>query len=452
MAFDIAEVVGTGAGNSQLKYAVDVCYSLRTELRGNAKTKLATIEQRANLGDHGVDVSRAGRDGLLDFDPGYRAFLKRQLDPVFRNVLKLAGYGDIAEGADIAQRWPLIYRYLELNSKTFAKRSPTYATLPGGVTKSNEAGKNSGTIVGDSVIYRLTKDRYGNDLDGGHGASIVGRCVQDKTNGAKEFAEVFEWYYDKGRTIFDDPPVNERIRLTIPNNGGGILRLPSFHIGNAADGAPTSLGTAWVDDAGSYDTSYDLVSSPVYRPGHDEQADSSVPLALRFNGNTTLYQKITRSLRRDVPYLYGVVCYRESSCDRTATVSLGKYAGIAHDLGGGSHTDATWKLLVPTIDENLWLDNFAPVNGDPLKFQIAVTTGGGVPAGTPVFDSAFLIPGTFFNGAFIWQLPGATSHVLDDKITWSDTAPSSPGKIATIVLEAYDRIVPTDASPTVSDP
>lgn len=434
----------TGAG-SQIKNAAAFLWAFRAAARGDLKDASEDIETRANLGDYGPRVTEAGRLALTDLDEGYRRALRRQLDPVFRNVLRLAGRP--GDGSIIAD-WHHIRRYFDDEDITFTARAPTYATLPDDLTTSGKGGSDA--IVGDSLLLRLTKDRFGKDLDGGNGAVITARCVQDQSNGAALYAETFEFHYDKGLTVFHDPPVSETLRRRLDNTGGGILATAGFHIGNAANASPANLGGRWRDTTDTYSSNYQIVSATTYAPNESEIGDGKVPLALQFEGNSAIRQQIRTPLRRDIPYLPVVAGY-SAATDRRLTLSLGRWTARQYQFVGGD--DGNWGLYYPsTLDENLFLDNFCPIDGNPLYFGIAVDQGSGANAGKVIVDRAGLYPGFPFNGGWLFHIPRQAPHAIDDEMTWTDTAPSDPGQIATLILEAYGKSVPTDGSPTVADP
>jgi len=440
MAFNDAEVFD-GSG-SQLYNATDFLWTVRVQGRGDFQTKSEVIQDRANLGDLGPRVTAAGRTGLVGLGAAYQAELNRQLDPVFRNVLRLA----LKPAGDPRANWHHIYKYFQDGSHTFLARTPGLATLPGGETTSGKGGASA--IVGDSTIIRLAVDRYANKLDAGNGAvAWTAECVTDQTNGATKFSEVIVFESDTSLTIFHRGPVGERQSITIPNNGGGILKKASFKLGNAAvaSGDITDAAVSpWVDDS-LVPNNYALLTTPVYREAQSESGTNANALSMQWVGNTTLYQNITTTLKRGVPYLYGGSFYTKDACDRTVTVSLGTQSGIAFNMNG--QTTNTWFLKYATVDENLFLDNFQPVDGTTaLKLSVAVTTGTGSNTGTVVADNMFMIEGIPLNGTWIWLIPGQVPHALEDKWTFTDAAPSLNGKMATLIQEWAGVHVPTVTS------
>lgn len=431
MAFDIAEVI-TGP-NSQLQQATKAIFDIRTQARGQFKTNFEAIQNRANLGDFGPTVTGAGRTGLVGFGQAYSVELRRQYDPVFNNILRLSGH----PGGDIRANWGRIYRFLVKNNLTFKPRGIAYATAPSGTS-----GKGPlNAIVGDSTFHRLTVDRFGNVFDSGRGlVDWTARCITDQTNGARRFSEVFRYESDTSLTIFHQGPAGEIQTITIPNNGGGILSQPSFKIGNAANNALTANGLGkWRDDAGIVGA-YEL-SEIAYRRGSSELADNLVPLSVMFKRTgaaSILYQEITQSLSRTVPYLFGGSFHRLNASNRQVKVRLGKYEGINFNIG--AQGDGTWSKQVAVIDENLFLDNFQPTDGSTrLRFEIEVADG----SGEVLADNMFLIPGVPLNGSWVWQVPGQKFHTLTDELVFSDGAPTVNGKHATGVHEAYGVHLPT---------
>lgn len=440
MAFDLTEVT------AQLKNATDLLYTIRTAGRGDFKTKAAAIEQRANLGDFGPSLTAVGRTGLVGIGSAYENELNRQLAPVFNNILRLAGEPAAADPR-AAGPWSNIIRYLVAQTRTFKARGAGLASFPGGLTTSGKGAASA--IVGDGSLKRLIVDRYGYSLDAANGAAtFTVRCVKDATNGAKKYAEEFEYFSDESLTIFDRGGVGERGRIILPNGGGNILKNASFKFGNAADTDPTVLGK-WLDDAG-ITGNYDI-STTGYRAAPEEQGGDNIKLGLEFIGNSALYQVIDVPLKRGVPYLYGGSFYRKTNCDRLVTVKLGTKTGISFQID--TQTNATWVQRFATIGVDLYLDNFLPVDGSTdLKLTITTAIGTGANAGTVIADNMFLIEGTPINGTWVWFVPATLAHAIDDQLVWTDTAPATLGKIATVVQEWSGRHLPTAGSPTITDP
>lgn len=441
MPFDIAEVITDP--NAQLQLATKALFDIRTQARTAFKVNFEAIQDRANLGDFGPNVTGAGRTGLVGFGAAYQAELRRQLDPVFGNILRLAGH----PGGDIRANWGRIYRFFVDNGLTFKPRGMAYPTIPSGTSGKGPAG----AIVGDATFHRLIVDRYGNPFDSGRGpVDWTARCITDQTNGARQFSEVFRFESDTSLTIFHQGPAGEIQTVTIPNNGGGILAQPSFKIGNAANANLTANGLGrWKDDAGIAGN-YEL-SEIAYRRGTSELAENLKALSVMFKRTgaaSILYQEITQSLSRTVPYLFGGSFYRQNASDRTVKVRLGTYEGINFNMT--AQPDATWTKQVAVIDENLFLDNFQPTDGSSkLRFEIEVSDG----AGEVLADNMFLIPGIPLNGTWIWLVPGQLNHVLNDEMVFTDPAPADNGKHATVVHEAYGTHLPTLAvGYTVPDP
>lgn len=443
MTFNNAEVIGTQLGN-----AVEACWQARAAIRGTILSDLTAIK-RNNEGEFGSKVSDSQLDAKLILDGAYRSYLGTLLTPVLKNLLVLAGYdGDL----DPAQNWPKIYKYLHEQDVTFLPRAPAYATLPGSATTSGKG--SSDAMVGDSTLVQLTVDRYGNSLDLGRGAVNWTAEVKGQVNkGAQKFSEVIEVRSNDSESIFDEGAPARRpvqFNVTIPNSPV-IVPDGDFKIGNAAVAAGSMTATGlggWRDDSGIAGN-YALLTSPVYRASSREiaQGGSTVnPLSLQFEGNTTLYRKLTYSFERGRPYLPVAAINTKDSCDRTATISLGRQTMITFNMNGESGD--TWFLKYGTLDERLYFDNFLPIDGSDLKISIAVTQGAGSNTGKPVFDCVDALPGIALNGRWVWWIPGQTAHTLEDKWTWTDGAPATNGKYATILAEWAQVYVPTRANAT----
>jgi len=439
MAFDIAEVITNV--DSQLVQATDFLHEYRTQIIASIKAKAEAIRDRANLGDFGADVTAAGREGLTALNDAYTAELARQLDPVFSNILRLAG----RPGGDPDANFSFVYQFLQENSLTFLARGPIYALLPAALATSGKGTTPSaGSIVGDATIVQLLLDRYGNSLDAGNPlVEFFVKCITDLTNGGTKYSEVFRVSSDTSFTIFDRGPVGEGFDITIPNNGGGILKKSGFKIGNVENLNPTNLGV-WIQPNGDY-SNFDLVDDPVYRPDSEELGTNRTPLALRFNDEDIIQQTITADLSRSTPYLPGLSVHRQNSCDRLVTVRVGKET-IINSFDMSTIVNDTWSRQIGTIDEKLFLDNFEPINGDDdLVFEIEVHGG---TVGEVVIDNVGFWPGIPLNGRWVWMIPGQKAHVLDDEFVFTDGALAENGKHAQVIVERYGRHVPTITSPT----
>lgn len=438
MAYDRAEVL------AQLKNEVEIAWGIREYFRDTALDQYEAVADRANLGDFGPSISASARNALRGYGNAYRASIRDRLTRVFNNYLRVIGE---PATADIPAAWGKIYRDMQEQSTpiTFTARGPTYGT-----TKANATGKaSSGTApVGDVTLKRLTVDRFGYSLDAGHvPATFKFKCIQDEGNGGTRFQERFQITSDQSRTFFHRGPVGQNKVIALNNNGGGWLKDASFKIGNAADASPTELG-AWLDDSG-ISGNYSL-STSAYRADPQELITGNVPLSLVFEGNSLLYQEITKPFQRGVPYLFGAAVQRLSSSDRRVRIRLGNTTGVSYQVDGQSNN--AWSLQAAALDENLYPDLFKPIDGSTkIRFEIETDTGTGTDTGEVGVDNAFILPGTFLNGTWIWLLNGQLYSVVDDYWELADTG-TPAGKHATVIQEAFGVSVPTAGSPSQSDP
>lgn len=419
---------------TRLQNAVDILEETRlfaetnTSPRDNWVTMEDTLTQ-ALEGDFAPEVlsalatHRAALASIIS-----PAGVRLLLDPVFRDWGKLILAPEQASVDAILDR---LYTYMIDNTDRVASRVFSFGSI-------SAAGGN----VGTGTIYRLTKDRRNFDIESGHTEARVALCVADQNTGTTRNREVFEFV--GGRPSRDEldragsglikliPAKNARDDSLALNSG-----FDSF-AGTAA--APTAM-TSWTSSVTFDSTSYSFDSSNIYLPAPD--GDTTV-YALNIKATATLTQRLTvrgTALDRNVPYFAQIAWNR----------SVGSGAGTLElHIGNQSATvvaaaQSGWQLLQITgLDDN-WYRQQAEQAFD-VKIVWTRTSG------NLLIDDLVFVPYEEFDGTWYHVAPAATSFLVDDKFTWSDTA--TEAKIQRWVARGYNKYLPhaTGSSVTYADP
>ena len=162
----------------------------------------------------------------------------------------------------------------------------------------------------------------------------------------------------------------------------------------------------------------------------------TVPYALEIVGaSVTLTQKLSTfntKLNPAVPYLLQLAWNRFGSGTGTLTANLGSISNnvvIAAQSG--------WNILtVPSaIGTNCWFKNF---NQNDLAISIQwAQTGGNL-----WIDDVLLVPGTAFDGGWLWIIGGSTAFLKNDLWTYQDSA-TEPALINYWLWRSLGRYLPS---------
>lgn len=313
-----------------------------------------------------------------------------------------------------------MYRYMVDNSLTVKSRTFTFANPSAG-----------GGNVGNGSYKRLNTDEYNFSIENQHPDGKIARCVYDQNSGTGVGEEIFEVYGQApGPDGLQVSGSGKRSLIAAMSGRNSLLSNTSFDQFSGTTSAPTDI-TSWTSSITVNGTNYALDPTNYYR-----KFQGSTPYALQMNATGTLTQKLSTyntKLRPDIPYML------QLSWNRTVGAATGT---LQANLGSINNSvavvaQAGWQqLLVPSsFGQNCWLKNF---NQDDLSIVISWTrTGGNI-----LFDDMLLIPGTPFDGGWIWIVGGSTAFLKNDVWTYTDSA-TDPGLVNYWLWRAYGRYLPS---------
>ena len=360
------------------------------------------------------------------------------------------GYGSGFQNAtDI---FGALYLWLHDNSDTVKTRAINYTAV-------SAAGSNVGTLG----ISRLTVDRYGYKLEACHVEKKMAKCISDQNSGSKEWAERLQFV---GSTAsFDGLDIGgtgsgEASRTTITakhagsGNGGSLLNNSSFSDFTASASSGNQFNN-WTETLGGAAATTDITQDTTnyYRSHPNANTDASMKLSMDSGSDSiTLKQTLTnmRTSRIDpnTPYFLRVMWNR--------SIGSGTAGNVKLTLGGNSTVSVAvsaqsgWQELKIPFDETCWLGEFGQND-----FDIEIEWDGGT-GGYILFDDVIFCPWDLVDGTY-WlahQNNGSpVANLLEDEYYAVDTG-GAPG---TGILQYWCWVsgfgyLPSDASPTISDP
>jgi hypothetical protein len=299
-----------------------------------------------------------------------------------------------------------------IQSRQFTRGSPTYSNTL------------TGSVVGNGTLYRLTVDRYAYPIESDLNAeTVLFTCRTDANSGAKIGQETFDalgqpggdslqWYasgYGSGLSLGDGA-----LRGVTGDDTQNLVGNPSF-ASSSGSGASFAL-TNWTLSAGSASNlSVSTLTADIYRPCSIE---GSTPGALKVTHNgasatTTITQTLStnnRSLQQTLAYLSRLAINRSNySGQGTVTVQIGSKSWSVSLVA-----QSGWVLLLPSIDKNLWFQNFNTAN-------LAVTITLVLTTGSVVIDDFCWSTFTNVGNKLLFLLGGSTAFQYLDTLTFVDT-------------------------------
>ncbi len=361
---------------------------------------------------NGVSQARAGLASLLS-----AATAGAMHDPLLRSYVRAVVNGnDISDPGEMLNR---IFQHMIDNSYTVKSRDFTFATP-------SAAGAN----VGNGSFIRLNKDEYDYPIENQHVDAKVARCLRDQNSGTGIGEEEFELYGQApgadGLQVSGSGRKKAVYALSARNS---IMSNPSFDQLAGTITAPTDI-TSWTSSVTVNATNYQFDETNYYR-----KFQGTTPRALQMNVTSTLTQKLSTfniKLRGDVPYMVQLSWNRQVGA---ASGTLQVDWGSKNNSVVAAAQTGWQQLRVPsTIGTNCWLKNF---NENDLDLVISWTRT----AGTLLIDDLLVVPGTQFDGGWLWILGGSTAFLKNDKWTYTDTA-TDAGLINYWLWRARGRYLP----------
>lgn len=428
MLQDAADLMKEGLFNFGQETATHNVISLTQQIEANAK------------GVYGADLRTKARRFRTRYAALWSATKMRELlDPIFRLALIDLIGANRNEVADVKAAWWRIVEYFQGGSYSVKTRGITFDSSP------TAAG------TGDGVIYRLTKDRFGETAENGYyPLDVTLRCIADESGGASPGEEAFSISAPSQLDVLEQGlggTPNLPTILRALNSDGPYLKNASFQSGKAANSNPSSLG-GWLDTTGTYGSARYAIDATDTFMSSTEEAESGVPLSLEIKGDHEIYQEM-EGLNTALPIFW------------TARIRPGaSISGGSLTVGWGNQTKATtltsitagsFNLVTPTLDENLYPYNFA-TGSNAKKFRIAVS---GLAGDTVKIDNIRLGNMVPFNGLWYFADPGTTqfrSGASKKTFLFEDVLAGSDAIIQRILALAYGLSLPASGTPTISDP
>lgn len=360
---------------------------------------------------------------------GLAAVLSQQTAAGMWNPLLRAYVRHVVNASNIADPQEMIdriYRYMVDNSLTVKSRTFTFGSPAAG-----------GGNVGNGSYYRLNKDEYNFDIENQHPDAKVARCLFDQNSGTGVGEEVFELYgQSPGPDGLQVSGSGKKKNIAAMSCRNSLLSNAGFDSFSGTAAAPTDI-TGWASSVSVDSTSYNFDASNYYR-----KVQGQTPYALNIKATVTLTQKLSTfntKLLPNVPYILLIAWNRSvGTASGTLQATLGS---ISNSVVAAAQSG--WQtLMVPSsIGQNCWLKNF---NQQDLSITLSWTKT----SGNILVDDFLLIPGTQFDGGWVWIVGGSTAFLKNDVFTYTDSA-TDPGLLNYWLWRGHGRYLPsTTGAPT----
>lgn len=376
-------------------------------------------------------------------------------DPALINFVRTQ---DLSRATDLDEVISVLYDDLVAAGETIQSRGITYGpAVPGGGN------------VGTGVIYRLTVDSQGYDLEATHLDTKRWTVVADQATGAIKHREQFR--------VEGQRPGVDAIEIL---GSGGLLEsqetrskvssdsvlancgFDSFNLGSAsftagvAALAGDSVVTAWelLDPGGASDpTLFDLVQLDVNQ-ARDLQGVAS-PTSLRMRALSRIRQFFSvNNVSLDLAVPLGIVLhvYKDNAADGDLVVTWGNKTQTFSVAG---LVNASWNRVVVDLDQDLWPASFN--TQDPF-FQIEWQNR---TVGEIYLDELeALVPMVGFDGLWFHPSGGvgltgtpasvAGKWVEGDEVSFSDSLTATDSQLQQWLFRLYGRHLPHSGTPTAA--
>lgn len=279
--------------------------------------------------------------------------------------------------------------------------------------------------VGTGILYRLNTDAAGFPLEGGTAQTLNGQCTKDAQSGTlpgqeqfsiygQPFRDALTWYsagYGSGLVQLG---ANGLVGVTADTTAS-LITNSSFSQSSGTGGAASFALTGWTLSSGSA-SSMSLDTTNYYRASQQEGA---APASLKATGTVVITQLISSNS--------GALAIAAYLNQLAWNGSIGTWVGtltvqIGSKSWSVSNGAAGWQTLRPTLNANLWFQNFNVAN-------LAVTITLTITSGYLLIDDFCWAPFTVLDGSLYWLVGGQTGFLVNDTLTVVDSEPNPPKKV-----------------------
>ena len=373
------------------------------------------------------------------------------------------GYG--ASYSSLDELFSALYEWFVKSSLSVKSRDITFdvsATLDAIVT-------NRGT----GTMGRLTVDAEGFPMEACHTERKIWRCRGDVNTGVRQGAEIFELSGERasfdsvlskvsgwetaGGGSGEESSVLIRSRHAGTGEGGSLLNNGSFSTFSAT-ASPQFAG--WTEAALPATEKITQDTTNYYRSHPGASTDGSLKM-VGGSGTITLKQTIANMrvsrLDPNTPYFLRVMLNKTTHSAVGGTVTL--RCGSVSAATTISALASNWaelrigdeSLAGSEVEKEQWFRNFNEGSLD-VEIEWASSSSGSLLVDDMIFCPYDLVDGTY------WVLrPTATTYaawLVDDTLVFTDSesSPQDAGKIQYWLFRSGLGYLPTDASPTFTDP
>ena len=323
------------------------------------------------------------------------------LAPLLREYAYVLDFPD----KDMVRIMQALYADYVLTGKRVKSRGFTYGTVTAGATP-------VGNPVGDGVIYRLTKDENGFDIENTFVQTITMECVNDQNNGGVKFKESFRFRggaanidniliagSDSDQTyqgISSDDSASYFQNCSFSSMNGEATETTKFDGWTISDGTPANF----TQDTTDYFqiTPNDPVAACVVFSTNGKMEQAFSLANTQFSATSPM---IVRAPWKIVGANAGAQVWLEFG-EQVSKVDIG---------GAESGWQTTLKI---ELSDRSWYKKFAK-NGGKLAISVH-----GLTAGTVKFDNIIVAPQINFDGLWYAPCAGQTPWKVGDNYYVTD--------------------------------
>lgn len=359
-----------------------------------------------------------------------------ELAPCFVELAKVISPGGVGvPQTQPDQILPLVYRYMAIPQQATAFANPATdggigCSQTGPLINSRNITRGTPTYgssnVGTGLLKRLNVDAYGFSLEGGYAQTLNATCTADAQSGTitgqeqfsvlgQPFRDPLTWFgsgYGSGITLAGS---NGLVGVTADTTQS-LIQNSSFSQFTGTNASSSFALTGWTQTVGSA-ASLSVDTTNYYRAAAIE---GTTPGSLSVTATSAISQTLAANA--------GALAITAYLNQLAVNFSIGGGTGsVTVQIGSKSWTVnsgvAGWNLLLPTLNKNLWFQNF---NQAALAVTITVTVTGGT---SIKVDDLNWAPMQSVDGALYWLIGSATAFLVNDTIVVVDSEPSPPSKI-----------------------
>lgn len=338
----------------------------------------------------GMSAVRGAYNNAVNSTPSWLA-------PLLREYAYVLDFSD----TDVTRIMQSLYADFVENGKRIKSRQFTYGTVTA-----------VGSPAGNGVIYRLTKDENGFDIENTYAQTVTFECVNDQNSGGVKFKENFRFRGGAATTdniIIEGSDSDQTYPGISSDDSASYFQNCSF---SSMNGTGTTKFDFWTISAGAHaNFTQDTTNYFQVTPGDPVAASLSIA------GNGTIEQAFSLNntqFAAGTPFILRVP-YNGEIGTLNAGAQIWLRAGEQVKIVTYA-SEAGWNFVVMELSDRAWYKKFAK-NGGTISVEIH-----GYVSGSVKIDNIIVAPMIPFDGLWYAPCAGSTPFKVGDNYYCTDTA------------------------------